>query len=480
MAYGRTNSGGRDTSDATATAGDILSPKTAYVNNEKITGTITTRTASSLSASGATVTVPAGYYASQVTKSVATATHANPTASINTSTGLVTASHTQSAGYVTAGTTTGTLQLTTVAATAITPGATAKTAVAANRYTTGAVTVNGDSNLKAANIKSGVSIFGVTGSYIGTDTSDATATAAKILSDYTAYVATGKVTGTIQTKTASDVTASGATVTVPAGYYASKVTKSVTTTTHANPTATVNSSTGLVTASHTQTAGYVSAGTTTGTLQLSTQAAKAVTPGTTAKTAVAAGKYTTGAVTVNGDANLIASNIKSGVSIFGVTGTASSLSGGADLTNHVYIHSDDEDDLSPGLNQSYIYVDLPSDGTYLVDLTIMWPHLSYGYASRNPDDATLVHDLYQFTFSSGAMSNLLIGHIYWTLSYDNEGVRLYNDPTYSYGSTAYNTTVSVYSAANRRIKISPYIPDSEPYSGGHKMGFYETYLIKLA
>lgn len=70
-------------------------------------------------------------------------------------------------------------------------------------------------------------------------------------------------------RTADDVTVSGATVTVPDGYYASQTTKSVTSTTHPNPTVSVNSSTGLITASHTQTAGYVSAGTTTATEQLS-------------------------------------------------------------------------------------------------------------------------------------------------------------------------------------------------------------------
>lgn len=107
------------------------------------------------------------------------------------------------------------------------------------------------------------------------------------------YVGSG-----ITRRSGSDLSASGATVTVPAGYYASQATKSVSTTTHPNPTVSVNSSTGLITASHTQTAGYVSAGTTTGTSQLSTQAATTITPTTSSQTAVAAGKYTLGAVTV--------------------------------------------------------------------------------------------------------------------------------------------------------------------------------------
>lgn len=107
------------------------------------------------------------------------------------------------------------------------------------------------------------------------------------------YVGSG-----IEQRDDTDLTASGATVTVPAGYYADTETKSVSTTTHPKPTASVNSSTGLVTASHTQTAGYVSAGTTTETLQLTTQAAATITPTKSQQTAVAAGRYTTGAVTV--------------------------------------------------------------------------------------------------------------------------------------------------------------------------------------
>ena len=69
-----------------------------------------------------------------------------------------------------------------------------------------------------------------------------------------------------------------------------------------------------------QTAGYLDTSATSG-LQLSTQAAKTITPATYSQTAVASGKYTTGAVTVAGDSDLVASNIKSGVNIFGVNGS---------------------------------------------------------------------------------------------------------------------------------------------------------------
>ena len=181
---------------------------------------------------------------------------------------------------------------------------------------------------------------------------------------------TGYVTGSNKTATKTiTLTASGAEVTASDG--TNKVSKSVSTATQATPTISVDSS-GLITASATQTAGYVAAGTKSGTKQLTTQAAKTVTPSTSSQTAVASGVYTTGAVTVaaipstyvkptatkaattytpttsnqtiaagtycsgaqtiKGDSNLIAGNIKSGVSIFGVTGNfAGESSGGGEL-----------------------------------------------------------------------------------------------------------------------------------------------------
>lgn len=131
--------------------------------------------------------------------------------------------------------------------------------------------------------------------------------------------------GNIPKKTASDITVNGATVTISRGYYESAVSKSVATATQATPSISVDTA-GKITASATQTAGYVSAGTQTATRQLTTQAEQTITPSTSDQT-ISSGKYLTGTQTIQGDANLVAANIKKGVSIFGVEGTLESDSG---------------------------------------------------------------------------------------------------------------------------------------------------------
>ena len=93
------------------------------------------------------------------------------------------------------------------------------------------------------------------------------------------------------------------------------------------PTISVDNA-GKITAKVEQTAsGYVEAGSKSATKQLTTKGAATITPGTSDQT-IASGTYLTGAQTIKGDANLVAGNIKSGVSIFGVAGSFEGSGGG--------------------------------------------------------------------------------------------------------------------------------------------------------
>ena len=170
-----------DTSDATLTGGgQMLDGVTSYSGGTKYTGSIPTKTGSDLTASGDTVTVPSGYYASQATKAVSAGSASAPStisgtsASVSTGTNTLTLSKTVSvtptvsAGYVSSGTATNssvslTASVTTKGAATFTPGTSDQT-IASGTYLTGTQTIKGDSNLKSSNIVSGATIFSVQGS----------------------------------------------------------------------------------------------------------------------------------------------------------------------------------------------------------------------------------------------------------------------------------------------------------------------------
>ena len=197
-----------------------------------------------------------------------------------------------------------------------------------------------------------IPLSGATGSAEFFDTSDATLdSGAKMLSGNTAYSNGTKYTGSIATKTGTDITVSGDTVTVPAGYYAAQNTKSVASGSATAPasvsgaSATVSTGTNTLTLSKTVsitpvvTAGYVSAGTAANssvslTASVTTKAAATITP-STSNQEIAAGTYLTGKQTVLGDPNLLASNIKSGVTIFNVAGSLTSATVSQDSTTKV-------------------------------------------------------------------------------------------------------------------------------------------------
>ncbi len=195
---------GSITTDATATASQILAPYTAYVASGKVTGTIPTNDDADVTINGAQVSVAAGYFAQAVSKAIPTVAQAVPSISVSDA-GLITATATQNAGYVAQGTQSATQQLTVQGAQTITPGTAVQT-IAAGRYLTGAQTIQGDANLTAGNIKDGVSIFGVQGTYEGasgftsvplvvTVTSGATVTAQH---DNTVLTAVSKGTATFE------------------------------------------------------------------------------------------------------------------------------------------------------------------------------------------------------------------------------------------------------------------------------------------
>lgn len=302
---------GIDTSDATATAGDILDTKTAYVKGQKITGTIPFIEVENqvLDAGNTSYQIPNGYHSGLTTVSVVLETkQVNPS--------------TESQNII------------------------ANTGKLINQITVSPVTAAIDSNIVAGNIKDGVTILGVEGTLVeGTDTSDATATAAQIVSGATAYVKGSKITGTLVPLDTSDADATAANIDSGKTAYVNGV--KITGTSTKIDTSSANAVASDILSGKTA---YVGGSLVTG--SITSKEAQTYTPSTSAQT-IAAGQYLSGVqtiaavpteeksatpsaaeqditptegkflskVTVAGDANLIAENIKSGVTIFGVVGT---------------------------------------------------------------------------------------------------------------------------------------------------------------
>lgn len=228
-----TSGGGIDTSDATATSSDILSGKTAYVKGIKVEGNIPSKSQEIYTPSTSEQYINSGQYlsgtqiisgdynliADNIKDGVSifnvTGTHVG----IESLTESNVSSDDIKNGKIAYGNNgekiTGTAYTINQSVT-ITPNAD-------DHYLKpgfyNGINIPGDTDLVAANIKKDIEIFGITGTYEGTDTSDATATAADILTGKTAYVNGEKLTGTIPTYGANTYTPTTENQYLETGYY---------------------------------------------------------------------------------------------------------------------------------------------------------------------------------------------------------------------------------------------------------------------
>lgn len=166
-----------DLSGITAAAEDILAGKKSVdATGAEITGTMTNRGAwTSTQTSNGSVTIPAGYHngSGEVTVNVSTSTPTGaldtPSISFDKTLGRFTAtSKVKTSGYIsTSDTTTKSYTIPRYIGGEYTPTKESKTIPIKDKYCTGDAVIKGDNNLIPANIKNGISIFGVAGSYTG-------------------------------------------------------------------------------------------------------------------------------------------------------------------------------------------------------------------------------------------------------------------------------------------------------------------------
>lgn len=238
---------GLDTSDATALASNILETKTAYIAEGKVTGTMKNLGELNIVPDVHSHEIEAGYITGGVINAVTAAIDPNIVpenimkgvtilgvlgdAKIDMTDATATAENIlqNKTAYIADGITTGTM--TNNGQTILTAGTSNVTIPQGYHNGRGyvrAIDSTVDSNIKANNIKAGVTILGVTGVLDNLDTYDATANASTILYGQTAYVKGEKVTGSMINRGALRYNASTEDQNIPSGYTSGGIINKVT------------------------------------------------------------------------------------------------------------------------------------------------------------------------------------------------------------------------------------------------------------